>query len=188
MATSTPDSTFPAVVVRPAELTDLNVCLTLDPSYTTESVWQMDLQRDEIQMAVVFRTVRLPRSMRVAYPRDRDQLIAQWRQCDGFLVADESGRLAGYAALSAQAAEDAAWIKDLVVERTHRRQGMGRLLLEAAGAWAKARGLHRLLIEMQTKNYPAICFCEKHGLAFCGFNDRYYANQDIAIFFARNLH
>jgi hypothetical protein len=41
---------------------------------------------------------------------------------------------------------------------------------------------------MQTKNYPAISFCQKHGMTFCGFNDRHFANQDIALFFALALH
>jgi GNAT superfamily N-acetyltransferase len=187
MIDSTLDTKTLTLVIRPAELADLDFCLALDPSYSTESVWQMDLHGEDGQMAVAFRTVRLPRSMRVTYPRDRDQLVAEWKRCDGFLVAHQSERIVGYVALSAHAAEDAAWVRDLVVERTLRRQGVGAALLNAAGEWAKSRALRRLLIEIQTKNYPAICFCEKHGLAFCGFNDRYYANQDIAVFFARNL-
>ncbi len=185
--TATPDATTPPLVIRPAELADLDICLTLDPSYVTEAVWQMELQRDQDRTAVSFRAIKLPRSMGVRYPRDRDQLIAQWKQCDGFLVAVRQGRIVGYAALSAQAAEDAAWIKDLVIERGQRRQGVGTTLLEQACTWARSRGLRRLLAEAQTKNYPAICWCERNGLAFCGFNDRYYANQDIAVFFARNL-
>jgi GNAT superfamily N-acetyltransferase len=174
-------------VIRSAELPDLEFCLALDPSYSTESVWQMDWDGQDSRVAVTFHTVRLPRSMRVAYPRGRDQLIAGWKRCDGFFVACQSERIVGYAALMAHTAEGVAWISDLVVERTRRRQGVGAALLNAAGEWAKSRGLRRLLIEVQTKNYPAICFCEKLGLAFCGFNDHYYANQDIAIFFARNL-
>ena len=43
------------------------------------------------------------------------------------------------------------------------------------------------MFETQTKNYPAICFYRKHRFVFCGFNDRYYTNQDIALFFAQSL-
>jgi GNAT superfamily N-acetyltransferase len=185
MTASTPDTK--TLVIRPAELPDLDLCLALDPSYSTESVWQMDWESQDSRVAVTFRAVRLPRSMRVTYPRGREQLVAGWKRCDGFLVACQPGRIIGYAALTTHAAEGAAWISDLVVERTHRRQGVGAALLNAAGEWAQSRGLRRLLIEVQTKNYPAICFCEKLGLAFCGFNDHYYANQDIAVFFARNV-
>jgi len=184
---SAPTSDIPTLAIRPAELADLDLCLALDPSYSTEFVWQMDLHGEDSQKAVTFRTVRLPRSMRVAYPRDRSQLVAGWKRCDGFLVAVKSERVVGYVALSAHVAEGATWISDLVVERTGRHQGVGTALLNAAGEWARAHALHRLLIEVQTKNYPAIRFCQKLGLAFCGFNDHYYANQDIAVFFARNL-
>ncbi len=183
----TPTSDTQTCIIRPAELADLDICLALDPSYSTEFVWQMDLQGEDSQRAVTFRTVRLPRSMRVAYPRDRSQLAAGWKRCDGFVVAALSERIIGYLALSDHAAEGAAWINDLVVERTHRRQGVGTALFNAASEWAKSRALRRLLIQVQTKNYPAICFCDKLGLTFCGFNDQYYANQDIAVFFARNL-
>ena len=40
---------------------------------------------------------------------------------------------------------------------------------------------------MQSKNYPAISFAQKQGLAFCGYNDRYYASQDVALFFGMTL-
>jgi len=186
MTDSTLEKPSPELVIRPAELADLDVCLALDPSYSTESVWQMELG-DEGQVSVRFRTVRLPRSMRVVYPHDRDQLIAGWKRCDGFLVAQHGEDIIGYLALRAYTAEALAWISDLVVQRAHRRQGVGLALLNEANRWAKSRGLRWLVVEAQTKNYPAICFCQKNGLSFCGFNDHYYPNQDIAVFFARNL-
>ncbi len=197
MNTSIPNSKILAPVIRPAGLDDLNLCLTLDPSYSTESVWQMDVQSEDGRRAMTFRTVRLPRSMHVAYPRSRDQFVASWKRCDGFLVAlqpetptggpMQSMDIIGYVALTAHAAEGAVWICDLVVEREHRRHGVGTALLNAALEWAKSRSLRQVLVEVQTKNYPAICMCEKLGFVFCGFNDHYYANQDIAVFFARNL-
>ena len=187
MTASVSDKKAPALVVRPAELADLDVCLTLDPSYSTESVWQMDLNSIDSQVRVEFRAVRLPRSMRVAYPHDRDQLIAGWKRCDGFLVAQKGDKLVGYLALRAHAAESLAWVSDLVVQRPHRRQGVGLVLVNEAMRWAKSRGLRWLVVEAQTKNHPAICFCQKNGFSFCGFNDHYYPNQDIAVFFARNV-
>jgi ribosomal protein S18 acetylase RimI-like enzyme len=204
MNTSIPNSKILVPVIRPAGLDDLNLCLALDPSYSTESVWQMDVQSEDGRRAMTFRTVRLPRSMHVTYPRGRDQFVASWKRCDGFLVAlqpetptdnpmqsmgipMQSIGIIGYVALTAHAAEGAVWISDLVVEREHRRHGVGTALLNAALEWAKSRSLRQVLVEVQTKNYPAICMCEKLGFAFCGFNDRYYANQDIAVFFARNL-
>jgi ribosomal protein S18 acetylase RimI-like enzyme len=44
-----------------------------------------------------------------------------------------------------------------------------------------------MVLEMQPKNYPAIQLAQKLGFDFCGYNDRYYANRDIALFFAKGL-
>jgi len=89
--------------------------------------------------------------------------------------------------MSVQSWHLTAWVDNLAVATAYRRQGIGTALLNKAGEWARQRGLRRLMLEIQTKNHPAICFCQKNGFAFCGFNDRYYTNQDIALFFARSI-
>jgi hypothetical protein len=38
---------------------------------------------------------------------------------------------------------------------------------------------------MQSKNHPAMMLAQKYGYEFCGYNDRYYSNQDIALVFMR---
>ena len=43
------------------------------------------------------------------------------------------------------------------------------------------------MLDTPTKDYPAICFYQKHGFAFCGFNDQLYPNHDIALLFALSL-
>jgi RimJ/RimL family protein N-acetyltransferase len=40
---------------------------------------------------------------------------------------------------------------------------------------------------MQSKNHPAIQLAHKLGFEFCGYNDHYFSNQDIALFFSRPL-
>ncbi len=175
------------MIVRPVELTDLNACLALEHSYVTNYVWQMEESEGAGKVTVVFRTARLPRSMRVKYPKDYDDLLASWRRGECFLVAEEDGEVHGYLDMSVQSWHLTGWVDNLAVATAHRRQGIGTALLRKAAEWARQRGLSRLMLEIQTKNYPAICFCQKNGFAFCGFNDRYYTNQDIALFFARSI-
>jgi len=40
---------------------------------------------------------------------------------------------------------------------------------------------------LQSKNHPAISFFQRHGFKFCGYNERYYRNQDIGLYFGRGL-
>ena len=87
-------------IIRSATAADLPHCLSFDPSFETDYVWQMDSRPQEGQIDVSFRTVRLPRPMKVAYPRDAKQLNAGWQACDAMLVADDNRSLVGYAALA----------------------------------------------------------------------------------------
>lgn len=175
------------VQVRPAASADLPPLTALDHGYSTDTVWQMDAREESGQTSITFRTVRLPRSMRVAFPRDSQQLLEAWNRRVCFLVAEEAGLLKGYLNLTLAAAPETGWVADFAVDRRFRRSGVGSVLLASATHWARQNHLRRLVLETQSKNYPAICFAQKHGMAFCGYNDRYYPNQDVALFFGMVL-
>jgi len=55
----------------------------------------------------------------------------------------------------------------------------------AAQNWAENRHNNRILLEMTTKNIPAIRLAQKLGFEFSGYNDNYYESKDIALFFGR---
>ena len=74
---------------------------------------------------------------------------------------------------------------DLVVASRYRRQGIASELVLAAQSWSVQRKNHRVLLEMPSKNNPAIRLAQKLGYEFCGYNDQYYETQDIALFFGR---
>jgi ribosomal protein S18 acetylase RimI-like enzyme len=78
-----------------------------------------------------------------------------------------------------------AWITDLVVSPRYRRQAIATLLLQSVQTWAVQRKNRRVLLEMSSKNNPAIRLAQKLGFEFCGYNDAYYEQQDITLFFGR---
>jgi GNAT superfamily N-acetyltransferase len=173
--------------VRPAKPQDLEVCGALEHSYTTDRVWQMETREENNLMTIAFRMVRLPREVRVAYPYQGKDLLAGWWRRDVFLVAEEDEHIYGYVALTAQPEHKLAWMGDLVVDRPHRRHGIGTALVRAAAQWGREHGLARIVLAVQTKNYPAIRFCRSRGLTFSGYSDRYWPSQDIALFFSGTL-
>lgn len=175
------------LVIRPAVNADLEACLALDHSCSTDYVWQMVVEEHDGALGITFRVVRLPRSMKVLYPRSGEILQRSWARHDCFFVADREGWVIGYLNLWEYAAQETGWVADLVVDRPYRLKGIGTELLSAARGWAYERGLRRLVAETQTKNYPAIRFLSRRGLGFCGYSDLYYPNQDIAVFFGQSL-
>lgn len=176
------------VSIRAGGEDDMPVLMGLDHGYSTEYVWQMEIDQARPKMGASFREARLPRAMQVAYPRSKETLQSNWKVQAAFLVAENAQQQSiGYASLVTGMAPGAAWLTDLVVGASQRRKGVGSRLVLAAQAWAREHGNERLVLEMQSKNHPAIKLAQKLAFEFAGYNDRYYENQDIALFFAKRL-
>ena len=175
------------LIIRSATPTDYERCEFLDHSWSTEFVWQMGIDETESNVLVNFRTARLPRSTKMLYPRSEEALVQSWRLHSAFLVAQWEEDVVGYVNVREESAQECAWVADMVVDRSHRLRGIGSSLLRATREWALSHHLRRLIVETQTKNYPAIAFLQKRGLVFCGYNDQYFPNQDIAVFFGHSL-
>jgi len=170
--------------IRPAISTDIPKMIALDHNYATTHVWQLTLDLTEVQTQISFREVRLPREVHVNYPRLIRGLADDWTKRDALLLAEEGEEIRGYISLRLGLAPASVWVEDLVVDRLQRRNGIGSALVLASQDWCARKGSHRLTLEMQPKNYPAIQFAYKLGFEFSGYNDKFYRDQEIAIFFS----
>ncbi len=173
--------------IRPAQARDLEACLALDPSYETDYVWQLETTRHDGAVNVNFRETRLPRTMRVLSIPTRELVLEHFERDGCFLVAEEEGVIYGFLDATAEVWKQLAWINHLTVAPERRRRGVGTALVRASLDWARERGLTTVMVETRTKNHPATALFQKQGFVFCGFNERYYSNRDIAIFFALAL-
>jgi ribosomal protein S18 acetylase RimI-like enzyme len=178
---------MPEIEIRPALDTDIQTLMEIEHNFSSDYVWQMDFRQDEGGITVTFREVRLPRSVQVKYPRDHSNLEDNWDQQDGLLVAEMEKEVVGYISLTNNSTLKTTWATDLAVVRRSRRQGIGSALVIAAQEWAAQNNNRRLILEMQPKNYPAIQLAKKLGFELCGYNDHYFTNHDIALFFSKWL-
>ena len=178
---------MPEIEIRPAIATDIHTLMELEHNYSSDFVWQMDFRQENADVNIVFREVKLPRSVQVKYPRDPQILADTWTQRAGLLVAILDETLAGYISLNQNPTLQTTWATDLVVMRRMRRQGIGSALVIAAQDWAAHNNSRRLILEMQPKNHPAIQLAKKLGFELCGYNDHYFSNHDIALFFSKWL-
>jgi GNAT superfamily N-acetyltransferase len=174
--------------IRLAVSSDIPTLIDLDHGYSTDHVWQMSYTRETGVIGVTFREVRLPRPMRVTYPRAVEGLRDEWTHKAALLVAEGDTGPSAYLTLVEGPVLEAGWITDIVVGLRFRRQGMASALIRAAKEWARAKGMRRLMLEMQSKNYPGIALARKCGFQFTGYSDRYYPDEDIALFFTAELY
>jgi GNAT superfamily N-acetyltransferase len=175
------------IQLRPTVASDLSRLMNFDHSISSEAVWQLELRRDAGQINASFREVRLPRSTDVSYPHDPYSLADDWVRRSMMYTAYSGADPVGYISLLERGTASIVWITDLVVAADGRRKGVASTLLAAAQEWATSRSHRRLIIEMQSKNFPAIRLAQKNGFEFCGYNDHYYLTQDVALFFSKAL-
>ena len=88
------------------------------------------------------------------------------------VVADLDGTPVGYAVL--MTAADTADVHRVAVADAHRRQGLGRLLLDALLGEAARRGCGDVLLEVAATNRPAIALYQAAGFVEISRRPRYY--------------
>jgi GNAT superfamily N-acetyltransferase len=201
------------VEIRSAEESDLEACLQLDDSYNATHTWQVEPMRGEPGAApytlsssvtlgdnpltVTFRPVRLPRARRIIGPvatlmRDGNeaglhQRLRQWKTADLALVAVHDGRICGYNIVSVVRGSGIGWISALVVDGPVRGRGIGSMLLAASRRWARYNqgvNVRSFMLELHTRNHPAVAFCKKQGFHFCGYTDYSVSGGDTVLLFA----
>ncbi len=173
------------ILVRQAVSPDIERLAQFDHTVKTDCVWQMMQSTEAGQIMTAFNENHLPRQMRLTYPRSPETLLERWKDYSCVLVACLENKPAGYLTINASFSPEILWIKDLVVDELWRRKTVATTLIQAANDWGSARQYRRMTIETSSKNYPAISLAKKCGFEYAGFNDNFFGNNDIALFFSR---
>lgn len=72
---------------------------------------------------------------------------------------------------------DEAHIVTIATRGTHRRRGIGEMLLIKAIELAQERGQEAVTLEVRVSNWPAIAMYEKYGFLEVGRRKRYYSDN-----------
>ena len=91
-----------------------------------------------------------------------------------WLVAMDGERLAGY--VGSQTVLGESDMMNVAVDRAYRRQGVGKMLIEALVEHLKARESHCLTLEVRDSNTPARRLYTSLGFSEIGRRKNYYRN------------
>jgi len=109
----------------------------------------------------------------------RDELEQADRGRRHYVLARHLGDVAGYAGLMFSG--DEAHVTNVVVDETHRRRGIARLLLCDLVREALDRGCVALTLEVRASNAAAQALYREFGFAPAGVRQRYYENTEDAL-------
>lgn len=137
----------------------------------------------EVGWRLVERALDVPYDKGRAYDFDRIEqanIRQRFERGDGLhLVVEVDGRLAGILDVTPEEWNSTAWVWNLMLDQSIRRQGIGRALFQRAVDWARQYGYRALVLETQTNNVPACKFYAALGCQLDGIRMHYYHNDDL---------
>jgi len=178
---------MPAIEIRPVVPNDLPAMIQMDHGVETIHTWQMNNVFDEGRVQINFQRIRLPRSIRLEYPRNPDLITETRKKAALCLVARIQSKDCGYLTLE-KTENFSGRVVDLVVDAPFRRQGIATTMMVAAQDWLKSIGIFRMILEIPIKNEAAIALVEKLGFVYCGFLEGDFSSREIAFFYTLTLH
>jgi ribosomal protein S18 acetylase RimI-like enzyme len=140
----------------------------IDTTFETPIV--LDVVVSPRRIDLVERTLEAPLTKR--YPIA--DAFAAWSTWDTAWVAEDGGRIVGFAAVEYEAWHRRLVLWHLYVAPSHRRSGIGRTLLEHAEQHGRTRRASHVWLETSNVNVPGIAAYERLGYALCGADVRLY--------------
>ena len=116
---------------------------------------------DRLPLAILFATIAEERDGIAAEPPvDVERRAARWN-LDGMFVASAGDEIIGW--IDVDRSYHGYGEIGMAIAREWRRRGVGSALLEAAIAWARECGLHKLSLSVFPHNTAGIALYRKHG-------------------------
>jgi len=173
-----------SVTVRRDESPSLADYGTVPISFTTMSVLRIEWQCSGLQG---IRITEAPIDPPLSKDFDDGEPVSRWLQIGdishwGFFGAYDVGRQVGGAVVAhrtpavrmLEGRTDLGVLWDIRVAPSHRGQGIGSRLLQAAAQFAWDQGCTWLKVETQNTNPAACRFYAKHGFTLGGIRERAY--------------
>ncbi len=84
-------------------------------------------------------------------------------------------------------ADDSADIEDIVIKKSDRKKGYGKVLLEIALTEIKKEKVKKIFLEVRENNIPAINLYEKFGFNKISVRKKYYSDGENAIVMLKEI-
>lgn len=177
---------MPDLVIRPPTSADVPRLSEIDAEFESDRF--LDVEKTVNGLQVSWRLIERPlvppfRSADYGLDRQqREQVGVRLREGDGlYLVAEDIGRLVALLDVERERWRNTATVRNILIDRSYRRRGLGRELVTRAIAWARGHDLRGIMLETQTNNLSACRFYQAMGFKLCGIDDHFYSNDDIGV-------
>jgi ribosomal protein S18 acetylase RimI-like enzyme len=173
--------------LRPVHLPDdRDRLLAFDRSFTTDRTYRVRQTPDAFTLEATIVQPPVRKEMPLA------EYLGDGRRWEEGLGAEDGDAIVGFAAYTHQRWNRRTELWHLYVDAARRGEGIGRMLIEAVVAAARAAGMRCIWLETSTVAYPAIQFYRRMGFHLCGLDTSLYdptgaGGGETALYFALPL-
>lgn len=111
----------------------------------------------------------------VPWSREAFRMEIEKNQCAKYYIVRDNNHLIGYGGM--WLILDEAHITNIAVHPDHRRQGVGRLIMETLMKEAAGLNMERMTLEVRVSNKAAIALYKSLGFEEGGIRKKYYSNN-----------
>lgn len=159
----------------------------MDLSFESDYVWKTQMLEGLDSFESSFQRIRLPKTIRVSFqayaPTALEMLI---RQREVLSVRYEE-KVIGYLRLEQDETVNRLILKTGGIMPEYRKKGIGAVLLNRVIEIASHNHLRSIVCMVQAKNDPAIRFLMSNGFVFSGYQEFFFRNMEIGLFFSKNV-
>jgi ribosomal protein S18 acetylase RimI-like enzyme len=156
----------------------------VDTGFETDVIFELVTEQHGFQIQE--RRLEQPMTKRYAI----GEVFAPWASWERGWVAEQDGRVRGFAVVEHEAWHQRLVLWFLYVDGGWRRQGLGRALLEHAEAYGRSVGASHVWLETSNVNVPGVRAYQRLGYSLCGADALYYGSYmpgESAIYLAKLL-
>ena len=159
----------------------------IDLSFDSDYVWKTQMLEGLDSFESSFQRIRLPKTIHVSFQAyttaNLESLIMQRE----ILSVRYEEHVIGYIRLEQDEAVNRLILKTGGIMPEYRNKGVGAVLLDRIMEIARHNNIRSLVAMVQAKNDPAIRFLLAHGFVFCGYQEFFFRNMEIGLFFSKNV-
>ena len=175
------------IEIGAAAMEELPQIAQMDLSFESDYVWKTQMLEGLDSFESSFQRIRLPKTIRVsfqAYSTANMETLIQRRE---ILAVRYEGNVIGYARLEQDETVNRLVVKSGGIMPEYRNKGVGSVLLDRICEIAHYNRIRSLVCMVQAKNDPAIRFLMARGFVFCGYQEFFFRNMEIGLFFSKNI-
>ena len=159
----------------------------MDLSFESDYVWKTQMLEGLDSFESSFQRIRLPKTIRVSFQAYSAANLESLIVHQEVLSVRYEEKVIGYVRLEKDETVNRLILKTGGVMPAYRNKGVGSALLDHIAEIARDNRIRSIVCMVQAKNDPTIHFLLARGFLFCGYQEFFFRNMEIGLFFSKNV-